>query len=582
MSLWESLKLALRYLQNQKPLVFKVLFWRAIFILTPMQIPLITGAIIDGLNGKPLKVYFWSIEGGFQQLLNFTLGSLTVIAILYGVSAFFDSLERANLSRHFVATLRVRVIRKIGTLSLLDHQKYGAGELLTRTMSDTASMRQFIDRVFIQNLSNIIKVVYPAIMLFTINVKLSLVAIVVLPFQFWIVTMLQNMLYESANNRRKAYGELNTIVKESLDGMENIKMLGGNHQINDRVVLKIDELEARQLDTVRISALILGVVWLLTSIGTALVWLGGGRDVLLQQLTIGQLVSFTGFLTLLYTPFRNFSKISNSYKTGLVALKRIEDLLNSPDDILNDQKGDKIKVLPNNAISVHNLEFSYKKSLILDKVSFGIEPNQITAFVGRSGSGKSTILKLMARLYKPSGGSILINDQDMKTVSIDSIRQVISFVPQHPFLFSATLRDNLNFGVSEVTDKEILEACYSVGLREFIKSLPEGLDEKFGDGGFNLSGGELQRLAIARALIKNPRFLLLDEPTSAMDGDTEHEFMEMLAVLKKNITIVLISHRAETIRYADHVFLIDHGKIALQGKHHDLMEKSEDYHKLFP
>lgn len=576
-----SIRVAISYLKKQKLLLGSALFWRSIHELAPMQVPIFTGIVIDGLTNEKVSMYGlnWSPESPLVVLQVAAIG-LLMVALLRGSSAYAWTYSSAKLSRNFVTELRKKLIEKITFLSLDVHHQYGSGDLLDRTLRDTATTRAFMERVFVQTFTSFLRMGYPILMLVLIDPILTVIALSVIPPQQLISRYLEKKLHVATQKSRESDSDLMSAVKENLDGIETIQTLNSEITSIDRLSGKTDRLEVDQLHANRVTALLRGTVWLLTGIGFALTWWRGGLLVINGEMTIGTLVVFTGFVKYAYRPFRLFTGIVKAYRRGLVSLERIHDVLDTPSSIREKQNAHPISI-SKGRIELRNVSFTYGSQPVLKDIDLTLEPQSLIAVVGGSGSGKSSLLRLIVRLYDPSRGSVLIDDQAIDEVTLKSLRSQMSVVPQSPVLFSGTVYENICLARPDVSRQEVEAACRFSSAQEFIERLEDGLDTYLGPGGTSLSGGEVQRITIARALLNRPKILLMDEPTSSLDADSEAILLQSLLELKKKMTIVVASHRLETIRHADKIVVMEHGRVILEGTHSALLERSEVYRELF-
>lgn len=574
------LRMALYHLRHCKARLAWALLWRSCFVLAPMQIPLLTGIIVDALTGKATIFYGWRLPPTAAGSLAVAVLGLLVVAVLYGLSAYLSQQAGAHLSRHFVARLRTAVFEKLTQLSLDIHQRYGVGELLDRAISDTGGLRLFVERLFVQTLTNLLRVTYPIVLLVSIDLWLALIALAVLPGQWLITRRLQQQLHAATRQRRATRSDLVNLVKEHLDGIETIKTLQAERAAVAQMNQGAEQLEEDEIKTSRLSATVSGVVWLFTSVGLALTWWLGGQQVLAGEMTLGALVAFTGFVALAYQPMRQFTNTLKTYRQGAVGLERIQDLLDLPSSIQVAATATPLQVT-HGTVEFQQVAFAYGEQPILDHLTVTLPGHLLTAVVGRSGSGKSSVLRLIARLYDPTAGQVLIDGQPLTAVTLASLQTQVAVVPQRPLLFSGTVLDNLHLAQPTATVAAIEEACRQAGALDFIQRLPQGFATLLGKGGASLSGGELQRLAIARALLRSPQILLLDEPTSALDAEAEAALVATLLHLRRTMTVILVSHRVETVRQADWIVVMDAGQVVAQGDHRTLLKRSDLYGDLF-
>lgn len=574
-------RLALNLLAEHKGQLLAAGLWRAAFVLVPMQVPVLTGAIIDGLTGKAVSLYGLPLRNSTPGgILTVVAIGLLIVAVGYGICAWGQMIAAGRLSRKFVFELRRRLAERIVHLSVDQHQHFGAGDLIDRTISDTAETRRFVERVFIQTLTNVVRVGYPVAMMFWIDPILSLVALSILPPQLLISRWLQSKLHNATRTSRRSQADLTTIAKETFDGIESIKTLHAEEDAVQRMQQGAQQLEGNELKAHAITGLINGNVWLMTSIGVALTWWLGGWRVLQGDMTLGTLVVFTGFIAFAYLPFRQFTTMASTFRQGLVSLERINELLMAEPTICESPEAKPLS-LAAGEVRFQDVSFSYEDTPVLQSVTLTAKPNQMIAIVGRSGSGKSSLLKLVARLYDPADGIVSIDGQDIRQATLASVRTAVAVVPQRPLLFTGTIRENIQLGRTSASRKEIIAAAKAAGADGFIKRLPKGYNTRVGRGGASLSGGEMQRIAIARAIISPAKILLLDEPTSALDSDTEATIMNTLHCMRQRMTVIVIGHKLQTVRTADHIVVLDEGRVIAQGTHATLSQRCDVYHDLF-
>jgi ABC-type multidrug transport system fused ATPase/permease subunit len=370
-------------------------------------------------------------------------------------------------------------------------------------------------------------------------------------------------------------------VKESIDGVETVKALCAEEVCVARIERSADALETDELEASRYSAAISGTVFLTTSLGIALTWWQGGQRVLSGDMTLGALVVFTGFVAFAYQPFRQFTTMLTTYRRGLVSLERIEELLAAEPQVTRVGTGRPLRVA-SGRIEFHGVAFRYARQPVLADIDLVIEPRELTVVMGRSGSGKSSLLRLMVRLHDPQQGAVLIDGQDLRDVNLQSLRTQVAVVPQQPVLFSGTIGQNICLGRPDAPPEEVTAACQAAGAMELIARLDGGLEARLGRGGVRLSGGEAQRISIARALLLRPQIILMDEPTSALDATSECAILAALERLRGVATVVIVAHRASTIRSADRVVVLDAGRVVAAGPQADVRRQSPLFRQLVP
>ncbi len=374
-------------------------------------------------------------------------------------------------------------------------------------------------------------------------------------------------------------------MKENLDNIETIQSCGAEKRSIDNITNRIQTIETAQIKSQRVYALMIGFAWSLTALGIAVTWWFGGHQVISNDITLGQLVMFSGFLLFAYEPVRYFTRNVRDYRRSIIALKHIQELLELPSSINEDNKLKPLNIT-NGSIQLQDIFFSpaevnnsasrtnnisiltpyhYTKEQFtkytLKDICFKIEPKSITAIVGKSGSGKSSILRLIMRLYEPISGRILIDNQDIKYRSLSSLREQIAMVPQSPAVFSGTIMENICLSNPHATKQEVEEICNSIDASSFINKFDKGLDTIVGQRGIHLSGGESQKIGLARALLKRPKILLLDEPMSSVDSHSAEMIKKKLLELKKIMSIVIIDHTANSVDFVDNLVTIHNGMV---------------------
>jgi ABC-type multidrug transport system fused ATPase/permease subunit len=575
-------QIAWRFLCQHKRRFSAALAWRVLFVIVPMQVPVLTGAMIDGLTHEDVSVYGCEIcAAGSAGIPRVLLLALVGVVVVYGVAAYGQMMASHRLSRAFVTSLRKAVARKTLDLSLDQVQHFGGGDLMDRTLTDTANLRRFMERVCVQSLINVLRVIYPVAMLLAIDPVLTLVVLSVLVPQELITRLLQRRLHRATQQSRRRHASLTGDVKESIDGVETVKSLCAEEVCVARIERSADALETDELEASRYSAAISGTVFLTTSLGIALTWWQGGQRVLSGDMTLGALVVFTGFVAFAYQPFRQFTTMLTTYRRGLVSLERIEELLTAEPQVTRTGTGRPLRVA-SGRIEFHGVAFRYARQPVLAEIDLVIEPRELTVVMGRSGSGKSSLLRLMVRLHDPQQGAVLIDGQDLRDVNLQSLRTQVAVVPQQPVLFSGTIRQNICLGRPDAPPEEVTAACQAAGAMELIARLDDGLEARLGRGGVRLSGGEAQRVSIARALLLRPQIILMDEPTSALDATSECAILAALERLRGVATVVIVAHRASTIRSADRVVVLDAGRVVAAGPQADVRRQLPLFRQLVP
>ena len=570
------LRFALRRLARHKASFGLALFWSVVFVLVPMQLPVITGAVIDSLRGKHVRLYGLRMDPDERQRnVEIVALALVAVAVLRGLSAYLRQMSINKLTRRFVSETRDALIERVTMMPLKSHFEFGSGELLHRVIVDTAALRRFVNDVVIQSATNVFRVVFPVVLLFMHEALLATVVCSVIPVQWTLNYLLQRKAHTARLRVRRTQSRFTTLVKEQLDGTETIQSLGACEVAVDRAKRRVERLEREQLIQADCTAMKSAVIWSMTSLGLALTWGLGGLRVLQSQMTPGELVSFAGLVAFAFVPFRRFAGAMDASRRVMISLERVAELLNLPASPM-ERAGARPLVVTEGRIELRNVTFGYGPQPVLQGANLILQPRGLTAIAGCSGSGKTSVLRLLNRLYDPAAGQVLIDGADAREFTLASLRSTVALVPQRPMIFTGTLAANLRLARPEASDEELLAACAAADLLEFVRRLPDGLETRIGRRA-QLSGGEAQRLAIARALLLRSKVLLLDEPTSALDMRSQATIMDTLTRLKAQRTIVVAGHRLEVLRQADHVVILDRGRFVEQGSPAELLSSIDTY-----
>lgn len=568
------------YLRQHKMRLASAVCWRCLYELVPMQVLVVTGLIVDGLAGGSNRL--WDIDSQLispAATLPLTAAALIVIALFHGVSAYAWTLATARLGLGFVNAFRRQLFTHAIHISADRQLSIGSGELFERILRDTAATRAYIEDVCVHTLTHILRTGYPLAILFILDFRLAAIVLAGLPVQGLINRRIENRLYQSIRQRRHSDSKLSSALKENLHGLETIQALNAHDVAVGGLNLRADQLAGHQLQVARSTALMRSTLWFFTGIGLALALWQGGLQVRAGQMSVGTLVVFSGLVAFAYRPLRQFTHIVGDYRRGLAALKRIDELLGIATTVR--ERPDAVPLLVKEGrVAIEEVTFAYDTRPVFRDFNLRLAPHQLVAVVGRKGAGKSTLLKLLVRLHDPQKGRILIDGQPIDGVTIDSLRSQIALVGQHSALFSGTILDNIRMARPGADLTQVKAACRLTGALEFIEKLDQGFETPIGTGGLHISAGEAKRITIARALLTGPGLLLMDGPCAAIDPETEAEIIASLIRLKQHTTIVLTARHAQAIPNADHVVVMDDGRIISQGKHRYLREHCRLYRGL--
>jgi ATP-binding cassette subfamily B protein len=514
------------------------------------------------------------------QILLFACIAVMVIAIVDAFCSYWEKYTTTSVGQWVTHDLRRTLYAQVQRLSLSYHDHSQTGDLISRVTTDIDAIQSFIVSGLLSILVDIATILGMIGVLFYLSWQLTLIALAVVPILFAIVFTYTRKVKKASRAVRKQEGKMLSVVQEVLGSIRVVKAFS-------REDYELHRLEGESLETVDASlrartlkAKLVPIVNIVTALGTCGVLYFGGHLALDADMTGGKIYIFIAYIAGMYKPMQDISKIMDSYSKADIGYERIQEVLGLKND-MRDMPGAKNLIITEGRVEVDHVSFAYDgEREILHDVTMRADPGQVIALVGPTGSGKTTLINLIARFYDVQKGSIRIDGQDVKQVKQNSLRSQISFVLQDTVLFSGSIWDNIAYGRPEATHKEIVRAAQEANATEFIDDLPQKYDTLVGERGVLLSGGQRQRIAIARAMVRNSPILILDEPTSALDANSEHLVFEALDRLMKNKTAIVIAHRLSTVRSASCIYVIDHGRIVESGTHDELIVAGGLYQEL--
>lgn len=508
--------------------------------------------------------------------------TVVILAVARGIFAFLQVFTAERNSQSVAFDLRNDLFAKIQRLSFSYHDRNRTGQLMVRATDDVEKVRLFIGQGLLFLVQALILIGGTLILLLTTNVSLAMVVLSILPVTlvlFMVFGMLSQPLFTKVQTKLST---LNTLLQENLAGIRVIKAFAREPSEQIKFNQAAEAVMVQQLTVARLFTLLFPVIFLVANLGQAAVLYFGGRQIIGGTLTLGEWQEFSLYLIYLFLPLAQFGIIITQMGQASVSAGRIFEILDVKSDI-TDKPGAVILPPLQGHVVFDQVSFRYFNSgdPVLRNVSFEVEPGQTLALLGATGSGKSTIINLLPRFYDASEGSIRLDGYDVREVRLDSLRSQIGIVLQETTLFSGTIRDNIAFGKPEASLHEVIEVAQAADAHEFIMSFPLGYDTPVGERGSTLSGGQKQRLAIARALLLNPRLLILDDSTSSVDLATEAKIQRALDRLMQGRTSLVIAQRISTVLNADQILVLDKGEVAARGRHAELLENSPIYAEIY-
>jgi subfamily B ATP-binding cassette protein MsbA len=532
-------------------------------------IPFLIKPVVDDI--------FINKDAGMLKLI--PLAVITIYLVL-GFAMYWQEYLMNYVGQNIIRRLRNRLYDRIQDLPLSFFHREKTGVLISRVTNDVNIIKNMVSSAVTGSLKDFFTVVGLIFVIFYRDWKMALIALVVLPFAFFPIVMLGRKVRKVTTRTQEAMGGLTSTLHETFAGNKIIKAFGMEGHEKERFFRKTLKLFKFELKTVRLKALSSPLMEFLGGMGVAMVIWYGGYKVISGTSTAGTFFSFMAAVIMLYAPLKKLSKLNNIIQQGLAGADRVFDILESESNVQEIPNPVQFQRGPHH-VKFRNVYFKYDEAMILQNINLDVRAGEILAFVGMSGGGKTSLVNLIPRFYDVSKGSILIDDIDIRDASISSLRAQIAIVTQEPILFNDTVRNNIAYGNQHASEKDIENATRAAYAYEFIQNFSNGFDTNIGELGGRLSGGEKQRICIARALLKDAPILILDEATSSLDAESETLVQKALENLMKGRTTFVIAHRLSTVAYADRIAVIVDGQIVEQGKHEELIAQSGEYFKLY-
>ncbi|ALS79353.1 multidrug ABC transporter ATP-binding protein [Planococcus kocurii] len=570
-----------RYMQFVKPYYWQIALTIVIGIFKfaiPLFIPLLIKIVIDDIIGADAL----SNAEKLNQLYLWLGGTAIVFFLLRPPIEYYRQYYAQYVSNKILYDIRGYLYGHLQRLSLRYYANTRAGEIISRIINDVEQTKNFVMIGLMNVWLDLATILIAIAIMLSMDVSLTIVALLAFPFYAFSVKYFFGRLRDLTRGRSQALANVQSYLHERVQGMSIIKSFALEKHEQKIFNDTNNQFLEKAIDHTKWNAKAFAVVNTITDVAPLLVIGYAGYQVIEGNLTLGTMVAFIAYIERLYSPLRRLVNSSTTLVQSLASMDRVFELIDEDYDVTDKEQAHNLTVV-DGKLEFRDVSFHYNDggNNVLSNLNFTVKPGETVAFVGMSGGGKSTIVSLIPRFYDVTSGGIFMDGHDLRDVTTHTLRDQIGLVLQDSILFSDSVKANILMGKPEATDEEVIAAAKAANADEFISQLPEGYDTKVGERGVKLSGGQKQRVAIARVFLKNPPILILDEATSALDLESEALIQDSLERLAHDRTTLIVAHRLSTITHADQILVIDHGKLAENGTHAELMKQQGVYYNLF-